>query len=443
MTACVPPEVTRNLAFLSKAGIWHLSSHNHAAFSCADAARKRRRLAHSGQCVGIPLCDELKTAVYVVMRDGGPSVAIVHCRGHQFLDEVKLVEVLGGELRRMRANELEHTFGLGYGLVTPFAFAERPEICQVFDWTVLERFFAPGTMMTNLGHHEFGVEFHPSELFDALPNTVIADIAQVDGQRLPVEHTMGILTGNGSDSGRLLWGRLDERIRSHPELRFRGDISLPRVIVESIPAMGLSMELEQRLPMVRAAVLEGVRSLCERGVSVLGLACNTTQCFVEEIRAVCEPYGARFISIAEATASELQAQGVTRVVLLGIDPVCDLEEWSDFKRIAGEIQLDLPSPDLIAQINELAFLVKQKGVVSQTVNLMRDIVRRAVPQEDTVVLVALTELSLLVAAQRRSARRIVDTLEILANGMADVHLEERARVEIVTKPRERASAPAG
>lgn len=408
--------------------MWHLVSRNREAMSCADAAHKRRRLAHRGRDVGIPLCDELKTAAWTV-DDGAASIVLLHCRGHQLLDEDKVADLLGSRARRMDAGELEDRLNLGYGLVTPFAGADNEIVRQVFDRTVVEPFFPPYTMMTNLGHREYAVEFDPRDLLGVLPHTLVECIVQDDLAGVPVEHTLGILTGNGPESGRLLWSRIDGCIRSDDRVPFRGDIGLPRVVVESMPEMGLSMELEMRVEAVRPAVLAGVRRLCERGATAVGIACNTTQYFVDEICDVCQQYDAKFVSLVDVTAERLRKEGVQQVAFLGIGAVSDFAEWSDFRRIASEFALERPSDELIERINDLAFLVKQRGVVSETVNPMRDIVRSAAG-EDAVVLVALTELSLLVASQRRSQRRFIDTVQILAEAMADIYLQPRIPLEI-------------
>jgi aspartate/glutamate racemase/prolyl-tRNA editing enzyme YbaK/EbsC (Cys-tRNA(Pro) deacylase) len=430
MTETLPAVVSQNTEFLSSAGVWHVISRNRPALSCADAAHKRNRLSHREEQLGIPLCDELKTAAWMVEGEGQARYAVLHCRGHQLLDEEKIAAALKAPARRMDADELEAKFDLAYGLVTPFAFANRQDVLQIFDDTVLESYFPPYTMMTNLGHHEYGVEFRPNELVAALSRASTCDIVEEQGRGIPVEHTLGILTGNGPDSGRFLWSRIDDYIREHPEVPFRGDIGLPRVIVESLPEMGLSMELEDRLPMVKPVVIDGVRSLCERGATVIGIACNTTQYFADDIRDVCDEYGAHFVSIVEATAAVLREEGVKEVVFLGIGAVSDFQRWSDFRRISGEFKLTPPSEQLVGEIDDLAFLVKQKGVVSNTINPMRNLVQRAAQDEDTVVLVALTELSLLVASQRRSRRRFIDTLEILASRMGEIYLQERIPLDI-------------
>jgi aspartate/glutamate racemase len=284
-------------------------------------------------------------------------------------------------------------------------------------------------MMTNLGDYEYGVEFRPQEVVEALPAAEIGDIARDAQQRVPVEHTLGILTGNGSQAGRLLWRLIDERIRHHPQVRFRGDTGLPHVIVESLPQLGLSMEMQERLVLARRAVLEGVSRLCERGATVIGIACNAAQCFAEEISDVCHSYGAQFVPIVDTTLAMLRTEGIERVVFLGMDGVAG-RGTSGFRRLAAEIQCDQPDQELVGKIRELTFLVKEIGVVSETRNLMRDVVRRAAPREDAVVLVAVAELSVLIASQRRSQRRIIDTLQILADRMADIYIHERRHLDV-------------
>src|SRR5665213_897054 len=366
----LPPAVCENLTWLAATGVWHVVSHNHSALSCADAAHKRKRLAQRGQDLGMPLCDELKSAAYAVGSDGVQTVALLHMRGHQMLDEEKVAVALGAGARRMESAELEERFAVGYGLVTPFAFARMIEVRQLFDESILRPYFPPHTMMTNAGHHEVAVEFRPDELVSALPNASVADIARTSDQQVPAEHTLGILTGNGPESGRLLWKRIDDAVRASAEVPFRGDIGLPRVLIESAPEMGLSMEMEARLAFVRPAVLGGVRRLCERGASVIGIACNTTQFFRTDIEEVCGEHGAQFVSIVDATADALRARHVKEVVFLGIGAVSDLSHWSDFRRIAGEFVLHRPNEKLIEGIDDLAFLVKQKGVGPEATNMM-------------------------------------------------------------------------
>ncbi|HZM57734.1 MAG TPA: aspartate/glutamate racemase family protein [Acidimicrobiales bacterium] len=224
----------------------------------------------------------------------------------------------------------------------------------------------------------------------------------------------------------LLWERINHLIRTDPRVQFRGDAGFPRIIVDSVPDMGASMELPEREPDVRPIVLDAVHGLCKAGATAVGIACNTTQYFAREIGAMCSRFGARFVSLAEETAAYLERTQTNSFDLLGIKSVTDLDGWSDFGRALGGFDVHVPDPRQVEAITELAFRVKRELVTPATVNRLRDLINRST-ETDTVVL-ALTELSILWSRQNgppRSGKRFIDTLDILASSMAEIYLEER------------------
>jgi aspartate/glutamate racemase/prolyl-tRNA editing enzyme YbaK/EbsC (Cys-tRNA(Pro) deacylase) len=428
-----PEVVQENVRFLQSHGVWHLVSNNPRVDSCAAAADKRWRLGGRG----IPLCDELKSSIGYVGYESNRRYVVVHCRGHQRLDNAKLAAVLGGPFTRLSDESLAR-FGMAYGLVTPFGFAEHPDILQVFDRCVLERYFPPYTMMTNLGALTYGVEFNCQELVAALPTTQIADVVRDSDSTIPRDRTFGILTGNSPESGMLLWGMINDYIRAHNSRSFRGDVAFPRVVVESVPEMGLSMELALRADDVRPIVLGAVERLCQAGANVVGIACNTTQFFSPEVSTVCASHGARFISLVDATTEHLKQEGIHRFDFFGISAVTDFGGWSDFTRLALEFELLRPGVREIETITRVAFSVKQRGIDGRSVNRLRDLVNDA-SRTDTVV-IALTELSWILKRhpQRKGDKELVDTLQVLAAAMADTYLLERVAV---TTPKHRDNDP--
>ncbi|MGH3684308.1 MAG: aspartate/glutamate racemase family protein [Pseudonocardiaceae bacterium] len=420
-----PQEVARNLEFFDREHLWRIVSRNPPVQSCADAAQRRNRLGH----VGIPLCDELKSSVGVYDSAGRSSFVVAHCRGHQNLDTSKLHGILGSTFERVDGDKLESELGLSYGLVTPFYFAAHPHVRQIVDETVLEPYLPPHTMMTNLGHLEYAVEFRPSDIFGALPNVEVANIVEGRDRRATPGETIGILTGNSPESGMMLWQGINNYIRTSSVINFRGDISFPRVIVESVPEMGLSMELAQRETQVKPVVLDAVRKLCDSGANVVAIACNTTQYYSSEVETICRGYGARFVSIVDETARYLKNADIRTFDFLAIGAVSDFATWSDFRRIVTQFDVYVPSERNITAITNLAFSVKKEVVSSTTINQLRDLVNNAT-KTDTVVF-ALTELSILFASQRskqKSQKRFIDTLDILAQAIAKIYLDGRAAV---------------
>ncbi len=437
-----PPEVEANLVFINTHNLWHIVSENPRVVSCPDAAQRRNRLGHEG----IPLFDELKTNMGSCESIAGRRYVAAHCRGTQHLDYEKLSRALGGRFERVTDGELATVFGAEKGLVNPFSLASREDVQQIFDQTVLKPYFPPGTMMTNLGDFCIAVEFNVSQIIEALGNALVADIIDEPGKRVPTVHSLGILTGNGPESGMLLWQWINARIRNHPSRKilrntpqgpreytskiFRGDISFPAVFIESLPGMGLSMELAQRESEVRHIVLNGVRRLCEQGATIVGIACNTTQYFADDVAYICEEYGAQFVRTADETARYLRREKIEAFDFLGIGAASDFRKWSGYGKALAEFKITTPSKEILARIDELAFLVKEEVVANRTINNFRTLINRETKTQ--VILLALTELSILFADQKkgqRSTKRFVDTLEILAERMADIYIQEYVNVD--------------
>lgn len=420
-------DVEINIAYLEQHKVWHLLSQNLVAESCPDAANKRNRLGHTG----IPLSDELKSHVAVYTEGQDRKYVAVHCRGHQRRNDTKLDAVLGRPTSRVHSAELEREFGLRYGMVNPVFFARHPEVLQIFDPSVLERFFPPYTMMTNIGDLETAVEFHPQELIDALPSTMVVDVVTDESRLSPQQQCIGILTGNGAESGIELWQQINNLIRTSPSVPCRGDTDFPRVVVESMPEMGMSMELAARESDVREVVLDGVRRLCRDGATAVAIACNTTQFFSDTVREICDDFGVTFVSLVDETAAELRQRGVSEFDLLGIGAVADFDMWSDFRRINDDFKIFLPSSRQIDAITRLAFEVKKKGGGDpRVINQLRDIVNSGI-RTDTI-LIALTELSLVMKSQKKrskSGKVFIDTLEVLGKRLADMYLEQRLIVK--------------
>lgn len=397
-------------------------SRNPAVRSCREAAPRRWRLGDRG----IPLCDELKSSVGRVGDGSSARVVAVHCRGHHNLDDDKLSRELGGRFSRVSQEELMATLCMEYGTVTPFGLARQPEVEQVFDRQVVERYFPPHTMMTNLGDPTFAVEFTPTALIQTIPSARLADVVSDDagGPRVP---TFGILTGNAPESGMLLWRMINTRVREAQSSGFTGDIAFPRVIIESTPEMGLSMELAARIDTVRPVVLGAVERLCQHGATVVAIACNTTQYFADDVEEICRREGAQFMSIPDVTLAHLRRKGIRTFDFFGISAVSDFDHWSAFKALDAEYQVHRPPPRDISLINEVAFTVKQRGVDVRALNRLRDLLNGA-SQANTVV-IALTELSaVLDELKLRSEKQFVDTLDVLAAAMAERFLGARSAV---------------
>lgn len=426
--ARVPGSVQRVAGFLKTGGVWFALSRNWEARSCRDAAHKRWRLGHQG----IPLHDEMKSFFGRMVGEGGePQYVVAHCRGDRLLDMDRLAKALDLARPPVRLAEEElEAMGMAHGLVNPFVpWALDGQLIassalQVFDDDLLRPIGVPGTVMTNAGDLTWAVEFHPDELVAALEpaHAIVADIAEPDPRtpsRLATPRpVIGIITGNAPESGIALWNRVNVRVREILGDAHCGDVSMPQVIVHSLPELGLSMELEARQDPVWRALRGAAEALCREGAQLLALACNTTHFFTPPLREVCAEEGAEFVSMPEAVATWLLHRGVRRVALVGIRYVSDLGPWSAYREPFASFEVERLRPRAMQRLDELAYQVKQEGANHSGLTRLRDILRQEV-RSDHVVL-ALTELSLLIDRQRsagRSGKILIDPLAVYADAL--------------------------
>jgi aspartate/glutamate racemase/prolyl-tRNA editing enzyme YbaK/EbsC (Cys-tRNA(Pro) deacylase) len=424
----LPPGVQQTAAFLRERGVWFCLGRNQEARSCRDAAKKRNRLGETG----IPLWDELKSFFGTVRRpDGREQHFMVHCRGDRLLDLDRVSDEVGGEIERLDGEALAR-LGMDYGLVNPFAL-DGPLITspllQIFDTDLLEPIGVPGTVMTNAGDLTWSVELHVGQLVDALEHVHTANVSTNDPEeRLRPAWaispaTIGIVTGNGPESGMMLWRMMNSAVREALGQDARGDVVMPRVVVQSIPELGLTMELDQREHDVWPALRRAVLTLCRDGAKVIAVACNTTPYFAPEIRKLTDEYGAEFVSIAEVAGRWLRARGIDQVALVGVRTVADLGPWSAFREPLAGIGVEVPDDHTMGRIQELAYDVKARGADHRSLTHLRNILKRGVQSD--VVLLALTEISLVLEVQKtsqRSERLLIDTMQLYADELARRYL---------------------
>ncbi len=417
--------VMETIRFFERHRIWYILGRNTKALSCRDAANKRNRLGK----LGIPLEDELKSFLgQYADTDGHRRFVAVHCRGDQSLDMGKVRSALRTQSnveRLMTTDSVDDAADI-YGLVNPFSlttgFRGEPVI-QVFDASVLEFRGLPNTMMTNAGERTWSVEFRPRDVVKALgDHAIVADVTEAPAVRREGPVSIGIITGN-APSGILLWQHINRHVQTRMGNRFQGDLSNPPVSVRSVPGLGLSMELDKRAEQVWEQLEPAVRSLCEEGVRLLCLACHTNHYFTERIRAVAAPYGATFISVAETVGQWVQHNQVPEVTLVGISYVAALGEWSAYRHLATKTRVEPLSDKGLERIHELGYRVKQEGSSEGGRNRLRSIVNDETRTSHVVI--ALTEMSVLLDSQRKpakSSRVIVDALKIYGDEIADVYM---------------------
>jgi len=430
----VPRAVLQTAGFLKERGVWWQLSRNHEAFSCRDAARKRWRLGHEG----IELWNELKSFFGRFRNASGrEQYFMAHCRADRILNIGRLGQALKaqGVPERLDDEEVQR-LGLRYGLVNPFETWKHSAyemdgplltapVLQVFDTELIHRLGVPGNVMTNAGELTWAVEFDIVDLLEKMDHTIVADVADLNRENerevwgARDQPSIGILTGNSPESGMHLWTEVNRRVREILGSLSCGDVSMPPVTVFSLPALGLTMELDRREQEIWPHLRKAVVDACRSGVQVLAIACHTTHYFTPQIRKICDEYGTEFLSMAEVLAQWLRHQGLQEIALVGIRYVSELGPWSAYRDPLGGIRVERPTERAKQLLGELAYQVKAEGPSESGLNRLRDVLRSEVAS-DTVVL-ALTELSILLSFQRKkgkSGRLLIDPLALYAEALA-------------------------
>ena len=426
----IVPEAVRHCAErLANYGVWHQFTRNEPATSCQDAARKRNRLGHKG----VPLWDELKSFLGEYHDGSGErKVFLAHCRGDRKLDLEKLRHGLEsiGEIRRVSLKTEERLWTdhrVGYGTVNPLT--DIAGVLQIFDEELRHPVGVPGTVMTNAGDFTWAVEFNPAELVSQLPDSRWADIIQAEmeaedpirwGVREP--ETIGILTGNPSDSGLDLCASVNAHVRRLLKTNSLGDVSMPKIMILSTPQIGISMEMDKREAPLRQALIYAVDELCATGVKILAHPAHTTHYFTLEIAKRAADKGARFLSMAELTAEKLRLSGIREIALLGTKYVTDLSQpWSIYKNAFDGLKVHTPSPNGWKKIHELGYEVQQKGPTPLCFNWMRDLLREEVPLSCKHVVLAMTEFTPIVRrlkARGLQGKILIDPIDIYGEAVA-------------------------
>ena len=438
----VPVAVQQAEQFLTQLGLWFQLTRNHDARSCRDAAHKRNRLGHEG----IPLWDEMKSFFGRYVNAAGETrLVVAHCRADQRLDFAKLSAALGVALPPERLTDVEmEKLGLEYGMVNPWEtwrFDPRStpftmdlqfiaqEVVQVFDDDLMQPMGTPGTVMTNAGDLTWAVEFHPQELVKKLAHAKVADIAEPDPEEEPRlwgakdDRPIGIITGNPPEAGMYLWQLINAKVREALGDGCCGDVSMPRMEMVSVPELGLSMELGERLAPVEAALEKAARQLAGRDVKLLALPCNTTSFFAPKLHQWCAGTQTRYLSMAEVTGSWLRHEGVTEVALVGINYVADLGHWSAYREPLTGMKIELLNGEALERVRELAYAVKAEGPNHPLLSKLRDILNRYVTSKHVVL--GLTELSLLVELQKsagKSGKVLIDPMNLYADALVRDYL---------------------
>jgi aspartate racemase len=219
---------------------------------------------------------------------------------------------------------------------------------------------------------------------------------------------LGIITGSGPEAGVDLWNKILHHNRKLVGEAFRGDLDAPEVAIVSDPLLGLSMELEQNRHLVWPVLAKAATRLSPL-VDYYAIACNTLNVFQPQLERL--GLQARFVSFVDVLVAQLKREGVTKVALLGAQPVTELGPWSTYRRLADELELEPLSAELVQDLHALIYAVKLQGGSGHDLReRFEGILARL---RSPTVLLACTELPLLCGVNAQG-KTLIDPTDLMA-----------------------------
>ena len=225
--------------------------------------------------------------------------------------------------------------------------------------------------------------------------------------------SIGILTGSGPEAGVDLWVKILAANRELLGSNYRGDIDAPRVSIESVPRLGLSMDLVRHREEVWAALEPEALALAER-VHVLCIACNTLHHFQDRLR---QRIGHdRLLSFVDVAMEQVLASAEPQVGLLAAGPVLDFDGPSAYAHHRHSHRLELPEDPSAAQ--RLIESIKLQGGEHEGVR--RDMAALCASYRSSTILLACTELPLVEVEV--PGKRLIDVTREVAQRAASLSL---------------------
>lgn len=244
-----------------------------------------------------------------------------------------------------------------------------------------------------------------------LKNTKARSVLNVD-ERYAVRdrNRLGIVTGSGPEAGIDLWTKVLDHTRKLLGPQFRGDLDAPEVFVHSVPALGLSMELERFDTEVWRSIETAVRQMAQT-TEVIAIACNTLNVYAQRLQALDLP--ARILSMPDVATDFIEREGLQRVALLGSRPVMEMGRWSAYSGLPRRVHVEVPVD--LEGLHKVIYDVKRKGGQDpDVVDTFRHIISSL---HSTTALLACTELPL-IRLELPTTVRLVDVTDLLAQTLA-------------------------
>lgn len=225
---------------------------------------------------------------------------------------------------------------------------------------------------------------------------------------------IGIITGSGPEAGIDLWQKILDENKSLLKQDFKGDLNAPYVSIESIPSLGISMELDKTYDEVWVILEKAIKDICQR-VDYFVIACNTLNVYEEEITHL--GYKDKFLSTLDVVKLYIEENNLNKIALIGAKPVIEMKKYSVFQSLNQSFDIEVPKD--FNKVQTLIYDVKLFGGNDSKVLKNYEEILNDLHCED--VFLACTELPLI--GFKSENKNLIDVTQLLAKRVVELSLK--------------------
>ncbi|MCK4614808.1 MAG: amino acid racemase [Thermoplasmata archaeon] len=227
---------------------------------------------------------------------------------------------------------------------------------------------------------------------------------------------IGVLGGMGPDSSILFYRMLIEQCRKQYGARY--DHDFPKILIYNLPTPGGIEGTMQARHELLGVLIEGAGYLQSCGIDFIVMPCNSTHCFIKEMR---NSVSIPILSIVEEAAKKVRSKGYKKVGLLATKACVENRIYDD---IFGKNGISLTLPDERAQdkITEVIWNVYDSKNLEGSKKALRHVVEELKIKGAHGVILGCTELPILL--KECPGVELFDTVEILAESTIRYAVEQ-------------------
>ncbi len=202
-------------------------------------------------------------------------------------------------------------------------------------------------------------------------------------------------------------------------IRISSDTDFPEIVLHSVPVPNF-ISNKHHLEEAKQILIQHTRQLELAGSSINAIACNTAHLMLPALQATTT---VPFVSIPQLVAQSIKERGSRRVGLLATPSTLSSTLYDE--AVGGTATIIRPSHQLADQVEQQIIKQLKGSSTPADSRLLRDEVDAFICNErlDAVIL-GCTELPL-IFGDSSGDDRIIDTLEVLSNGLLTAFFAQR------------------